>query len=73
MHAVDGFETTQSYADDCNIYVHSRRAGERVMASVSQFLAGKLRLKVNEAKSAFSFDADQAGGDNGRPALDNPS
>jgi hypothetical protein len=43
------------------------------MASVSQFLAGKLPLKVNEAKSAFSFDADQAEGDNGRPALDNPS
>jgi RNA-directed DNA polymerase len=40
------------YADDCNIYVRSHRAGERVMASVSQFLTGKLRLKVNEAKSA---------------------
>ena len=34
------------YADDCNIYVRSRRAGERVMASVSQFLTQKLRLKV---------------------------
>ena len=42
------------YADDCNIYVRSRRAGERVMASVSRFLAGKLRLKVNEAKSAVA-------------------
>src|SRR5207244_10613817 len=40
------------YADDCNIYVRSHRAGERVMASVSRFLTGKLRLKVNEAKSA---------------------
>src|SRR3954464_1046276 len=35
------------YADDCNIYVRSRRAGERVMASVSRFLAKKLRLTVN--------------------------
>ncbi len=42
------------YADDCNIYVRSRRAGDRVMASVSRFLTGKLRLKVNEAKSAVA-------------------
>src|SRR5207302_7771346 len=42
------------YADDCNIYVRSRRAGERVMASVSRFLTTKLRLKVNEAKSAVA-------------------
>jgi RNA-directed DNA polymerase len=42
------------YADDCNIYVRSRRAGERVMVSVSQFLTIKLRLKVNEAKSAVA-------------------
>jgi RNA-directed DNA polymerase len=42
------------YADDCNIYVRSRRAGERVMASVSRFLTSKLRLKVNEAKSAVA-------------------
>jgi RNA-directed DNA polymerase len=42
------------YADDCNIYVRSQRAGERVMASVSQFLTNKLRLKVNEAKSAVA-------------------
>ena len=40
------------YADDCNIYVRSHRAGERVMASVSRFLTTKLRLTVNEAKSA---------------------
>lgn len=40
------------YADDCNIYVRSRRAGERVMASVSRFLTEKLKLKVNESKSA---------------------
>src|ERR1700741_5410589 len=41
-------------ADDCNIYVRSRRAGERVMASVSRFLTDKLKLKVNEAKSAVA-------------------
>ena len=42
------------YADDCNIYVRSRRAGERVMVSVSRFLTNELRLKVNEAKSAVA-------------------
>jgi hypothetical protein len=42
------------YADDCNIYVRSRRAGERVMASVTRFLTQKLKLKVNEAKSAVA-------------------
>lgn len=42
------------YADDCNIYVRSQRAGERVKASITRFLAGKLRLKVNEAKSAVA-------------------
>jgi RNA-directed DNA polymerase len=42
------------YADDCNICVRSRRAGERVMASVSRFLTKKLRLKLNEAKSAVA-------------------
>jgi RNA-directed DNA polymerase len=42
------------YADDCNIYVRSRRAGERVMASVSRFLTGRLKLKVNETKSAVA-------------------
>ena len=40
------------YADDCNIYVRSRRAGERVMASLTRFLEERLKLKVNEAKSA---------------------
>jgi RNA-directed DNA polymerase len=40
------------YADDCNIYVRSRRAGERVMATVQRFLARRLKLKVNAAKSA---------------------
>lgn len=42
------------YADDCNIYAASRRAGERVKESVTQFLAKKLRLKVNESKSAVA-------------------
>lgn len=40
------------YAEDSNIYVRSRRAGERVMASVTRFLSKKLKLKVNEQKSA---------------------
>jgi len=40
------------YADDCNIYVRSKRAGERVMASVRRFLEERLRLRVNEEKSA---------------------
>ena len=40
------------YADDCNIYVRSRRAGERLKASLTQFLEKKLKLKVNESKSA---------------------
>jgi RNA-directed DNA polymerase len=42
------------YADDCNIYVRSLRAGERVMASVSQFLEKKLKLKINQGKSAVA-------------------
>jgi RNA-directed DNA polymerase len=42
------------YADDCNIYVRSERAGERVMAGVSRFLEKKLKLKVNRAKSAVA-------------------
>jgi RNA-directed DNA polymerase len=40
------------YADDCNIYVRSKRAGERVLASVTQFLAKRLKLKINKTKSA---------------------
>ena len=40
------------YADDCNIYVRSRRAGERVLASVERFLRKQLRLRVNRDKSA---------------------
>lgn len=40
------------YADDCNIYVHSRRAGERVLEAVIRFVERGLKLKVNHAKSA---------------------
>jgi RNA-directed DNA polymerase len=40
------------YADDCNIYVQSQAAGERVLASVTRFLEGRLRLRVNRQKSA---------------------
>ncbi|MCR2807352.1 group II intron reverse transcriptase/maturase [Paenibacillus soyae] len=40
------------YADDCNIFVGSKRAGERVMGSVTSFVEGKLKLKVNREKSA---------------------
>jgi RNA-directed DNA polymerase len=42
------------YADDCNIYVRSQQAGERVMASLSRFLAERLKLTVNTAKSAVA-------------------
>src|SRR5437879_9483987 len=42
------------YADDCNIYVRSERAGQRVMKSITQFITQKLKLKVNESKSAVA-------------------
>jgi hypothetical protein len=42
------------YADDCNIYVKSEKAGQRVMQSVIKFLTTKLKLKVNEQKSAVA-------------------
>jgi RNA-directed DNA polymerase len=42
------------YADDSNIYVGSRRAGERVMGSLTRFITRKLKLKVNEQKSAVA-------------------
>ena len=48
------------YADDCNIYVRSRRAGERVMASVTRFLARRLKLTVNADKSAMDGPAARA-------------
>jgi RNA-directed DNA polymerase len=42
------------YADDCNIYVATRRSGERVMASITRFLQYRLKLKVNSEKSAVA-------------------
>ncbi len=45
------------YADDCKIYVRSRRAGERVMQSITRFLTDKLKLKVNESKSGVARPA----------------
>ena len=42
------------YADDCNIYVRSQRAGQRVKRSVTGFITRRLKLKVNEAKSAVA-------------------
>lgn len=42
------------YADDCNVYVRSERAGKRVFSSLSQFIERRLRLKVNAAKSAVA-------------------
>jgi len=43
------------YADDCNIYVKSRKAGERVKASITKWLSQRLHLTVNEAKSAVDY------------------
>jgi len=42
------------YADDCNVYVQTQAAGERVMASLERFLHERLRLKVNRDKSAVA-------------------
>src|SRR4029077_5522017 len=42
------------YADDQNIYVRSERAGQRVMASVTNFIERRLRLEVNAVKSAVA-------------------
>ena len=42
------------YADDCNVYVRSERAGQRVMAGLKAFLSTRLKLTVNEAKSAVA-------------------
>lgn len=42
------------YADDCNIYVRSQRAGERVMTSLSRFITHRLKLKINQQKSAVA-------------------
>jgi len=42
------------FADDCNIYVRSEQAGRRVMESIKRFITRKLKLKVNETKSAVA-------------------
>ena len=42
------------YADDCNVYVRSERAGQRVLASLTRFITRRLKLKVNMAKSAVA-------------------
>src|SRR6266545_1456337 len=42
------------YADDCNVYVRSARAGQRVMASITLFITARLKLKVNTLKSAVA-------------------
>src|SRR5712672_3330193 len=42
------------YADDCNIYVRSERAGQRVMESITHFITHRLKLQVNQAKSAVA-------------------
>jgi len=47
------------YADDCNIYVRSERAGQRVMTSISQFITRKLKLKVNQTKSKVDRPRDR--------------
>jgi len=47
------------YADDCNIYVKSERAGQRVMENVKKYLQRKLKLKVNESKSAVARPKDR--------------
>lgn len=43
------------YADDCNVYVKSKRAGTRILESITRFLEQRLKLKVNAEKSAVSL------------------
>lgn len=47
------------YADDGNVYVRSERAGQRVMASLTGFIQGRLRLKINQEKSAIARPEDR--------------
>ena len=47
------------YADDANVYVRSERAGLRVMASLTAFIEGRLRLKINQDKSAVARPEDR--------------
>jgi RNA-directed DNA polymerase len=48
------------YADDCNIYVRSEKAGRRVMQSLIRFIEGHLKLQINAAKSAVARPWDQS-------------
>jgi RNA-directed DNA polymerase len=59
LHALDGELERRGhrfvrYADDCNVYVRSARAGHRVMASITLFITTRLKLKVNATKSAVA-------------------
>jgi RNA-directed DNA polymerase len=47
------------YADDCNVYVRSERAGQRVMATLAGFIEGRLRLAINQDKSAVARPEDR--------------
>jgi RNA-directed DNA polymerase len=47
------------YADDCNVYVRSEQAGQRVMASLARFIQGRLRLRINQDKSAVARPEDR--------------
>lgn len=47
------------YADDCNVYVRSEQAGRRVMASLARFIEGRMRLKINQDKSAVARPEDR--------------
>jgi RNA-directed DNA polymerase len=47
------------YADDCNVYVRSEQAGRRVMVSLTRYIEGRLRLKINQDKSAIACPEDR--------------
>jgi RNA-directed DNA polymerase len=64
LHALDGELERRGhrfvrYADDCNVYVRSARAGHRVMTSITHFITSRLKLTVNTAKSAVATAADR--------------
>ena len=48
------------YADDCNIYVRSEKAGRRVMESLTRFIEGRLKLQINVEKSAVARPWDRS-------------
>ena len=47
------------YADDCNVYVRSERSAQRVFRGLTRFIEGKLKLKVNQGKTAFGSPDDR--------------